>query len=166
MNTCRRNLWITLLSCISPTPAFPQSENYDNLPKDYLTPAFHAGRRQALRDLMPANSVTVIFSYPEAIFSRDVDYVYHANPDLYYFSGYTEANSVLLIFKEMQSSWATAVIMNYFSSSIAIPLPNGSRTGRRLGVEGVKSTLGFKMVYNGEEFGTHSPDLRKFNHYI
>jgi hypothetical protein len=51
MNTCRRNIWITLLSCISLTPAFSQSENYDNLPKDYLTPAFHAGRRQALRDL-------------------------------------------------------------------------------------------------------------------
>jgi len=33
----------------------------ENLPADYLTPAFHAGRRQALRDLMPPNSVVVVF---------------------------------------------------------------------------------------------------------
>src|SRR6267154_6480889 len=101
MNTSRRNSWISVLCCFSLLPGFSQTSNSnDNIPTDYLSPAFHAARRQALRDRMPANSVTVIFSYPVAVFSRDVDYVYHANPDLYYFSGYTEPNSVLLIFKE------------------------------------------------------------------
>src|SRR6266852_7236737 len=82
------------------TSVFSQKDNFaENLPTDYLSPAFHAGRRQALRDLMPANSVAVIFAYPEEVFSKDVNYTYHPNPDLFYFSGYKEANAVLLIFK-------------------------------------------------------------------
>jgi len=60
----------------------------EDLPKDYLTKEFHAGRRDALRRLMPSNSVAVIFSYPLRTFSKDVDYPYHQNPDLHYFSGY------------------------------------------------------------------------------
>ncbi len=55
------------------------------IPTDYLTKEFHAGRREALRKIMPDHSVAVIFSYPERVFSRDVNYIYHPNPDLYYF---------------------------------------------------------------------------------
>jgi len=72
----------------------------DNLPKDYLSKEFHAGRREALRKLMPDNSVCIVFAYPTRTFSNDVEYLYHQNPDMYYFSGYKEANSMLLIFKE------------------------------------------------------------------
>src|SRR5450755_357911 len=150
MNTCRRYIWITVVSCFFLVPAFSQTENNsDNLPKDYLTPTFHAGRRQALRDLMPANSVAVIFSYPAAVFSRDVDYVYHPNPDLYYFSGYKEPNSLLLIFKEMQPDGDSSYNELFF---VQHRDPSAEQwTGRRLGVEGVKSSLGFKRVYNGED---------------
>jgi len=74
------------------------------LPTDYLTKEFHAERRNALRQLMPDNSVIVIFAFPERVFSWDVNYIYHPNPDLYYFSGYKEPGSVLLIFKEMQNN--------------------------------------------------------------
>ena len=70
----------------------------ENLPKDYLSAEFHKGRRDELRKRMPENSVLAIFAYPERVFSRDVSYVYHPNPDLYYFSGYKEAESMLLIF--------------------------------------------------------------------
>ena len=54
----------------------------ENLPTDYLTPAFHAGRRDALRALMPPHSVAVIFSYPTRTFSNDISSPYHPNPDL------------------------------------------------------------------------------------
>src|ERR1700743_579665 len=74
----------------------------EDLPTDYLTSSFHAGRREALRALMPARSVAVIFAYPTRNFSNDVDFPYHPNPDLYYFSGYKEPNAVLFIFKEPQ----------------------------------------------------------------
>src|SRR5678810_1034790 len=74
----------------------------DDLPTDYLSKEFHAGRRDALRKLMPDNSVFVVMAYPTRTFSNDVDYFYHQNPDMYYFSGYKEPQSMLLIFKEEQ----------------------------------------------------------------
>src|ERR1044071_1696478 len=75
----------------------------DDLPKDYLSKEFHAGRREALRKLMPDNSVTIILASPTRNFANDVDYFYHQNPDLYYFSGYKEPHSLLLIFKSPQT---------------------------------------------------------------
>jgi Xaa-Pro aminopeptidase len=142
-------------------PGFSQSENpMGNLPKDYLPASFHAARRQALRDLMPPNSVVAIFSYPEEVFSKDVDYVYHPNPDLYYFSGYKEPKAVLLIFKEMQPDGDSSYNELFF---VQHKDPRAEQwTGKRLGVEGVKSSLGFKRVYNGEEFEKFPIDLRKF----
>ena len=129
----------SVLLCLACFQAFSQS---DNLPADQLTTAFHAGRRQALRDMIPANSVVAIFSYPAAVFSKDVDYVYHPNPDLYYFSGYKEPNALLLIFKDMQSdSTGTYNELFFVQRSDSI---REQWTGRRLGVEGVKSSLGFK----------------------
>lgn len=143
-------------------PGFSQSDNTTtNLPKDYLSASFHAERRQALRNLMPANSVVVIFSYPEEVFSKDVDYVFHQNPDLYYFSGYNEPNAVLLIFKEMQPDGDSSYNELFFVQH-RDPMRE-SWTGKRLGVEGVKSKLGFKRVYNGEDFGKFNIDLRKYN---
>jgi len=136
----------------------------DNLPKDYLTKEFHAGRRQALRALMPANSVTVIFSYPERVFSKDVNYVYHANPDMYYFSGYKEADGMLLIFKETQGAGDSS-----YNEVLYVRQRNAAQeswTGRRLGVEGAKERLGFKRVFNGEDFAKHPIDLKKFTNVI
>src|SRR5579862_5788953 len=156
-----RNFLITVLTCFAGLTVFSQEPSSANQPKDYLTPAFHAGRRQALRDLLPSNSVAVIFSYPEEIFSKDVNYVYHPNPDLYYFSGYKEPNSVLLIFKETQSDSEGSYNELFF---VQHRDPRAEQwTGSRLGVEGVKSKLGFKRVYNSEAFGNFSIDLKKFN---
>jgi Xaa-Pro aminopeptidase len=36
-------------------------------------------------------------------------------------------------------------------------------TGRRLGIEGVKSLLGFRRVYNSDDFAEFPIDLKKFN---
>src|ERR1700740_70886 len=95
---------IAAVGCMTLLQGFSQAAQVqENLPTDYLTKEFHAGRRDALRKLMPENSVTVIFAYPESVFSKDVNYVYHHNPDLYYFSGYKEPDAVLLIFKDMQA---------------------------------------------------------------
>src|SRR6516164_5325142 len=104
MSNCRKILFFGVSICLT-LNVFSQINNpAENLPTDYLPASFHAERRQALRDLMPANSVVIMFSYPEKIFSRDVNYTYHQNPDLYYFSGYNEPNSVLFIFKDMQGT--------------------------------------------------------------
>ena len=137
----------------------------DNMPTDYLSKDFHAGRRAALRELMPANSVVVIFAYPTRVYSNDVDYFYHANPDLYYFSGYKEPHAALLIFKEPQTDSAG----NKYSEALFVQKKNAQAeqwTGRRLGVEGVKERLGINMALNGEAFQNFPVDFAKFDKII
>lgn len=136
----------------------------ENLPKDYLPVTFHKERREALRKLMPDNSVVVIFAYPERIFSNDVNYRYHPNPDLYYFSGYKEPDAVLFIFKENQVSGADSY-NELFYVRRKDPLKE-QWTGRRLGVEGVKQQLGFTQVFNSDEFKNSTLDFSKFSQVI
>lgn len=142
------------------TAPFVQSQ--ENLPTDYLTKEFHQGRREAFRALMPANSVAVVFSYPERVFSRDIDYNYHANPDMYYLSGYKEPDAVLLIFKEAQGT-------EKYNEVLFVRERNAAHemwTGRRLGIEGAKSKLGFTAVHNGKDFKDFAIDFKKFDKVI
>lgn len=132
----------------------------NSLPDDYLSKEFHAGRRDALRQLMPANSVAVIFAYPERVFSRDVNYPYHQNPDLYYFSGYKEPDAVLLIFKEDQHHGDSAYNELFFARK-RNPLQE-QWTGRRLGAEGAQQQLGFKYAYTSDDFKNYPLDFSKF----
>lgn len=150
-----------LLAALCGPAAIPASAQNaaKNLPADYLPASFHAGRRQALRDQMPPNSVAVILAYPEQVFSNDVNYGYHANPDMYYFSGYKEPNSMLVVFKDMQQAGNDS-----YNEILFVRKRDPQReswTGRRLGVEGAKSQLGFKMVRNSDEM--FPMDLKKFS---
>jgi Xaa-Pro aminopeptidase len=156
--------WIALCIIVSmpgvltPAPVTAQ----EALPTDYLSASFHAGRRDALRKLMPANSVAIIFAYPERVFSNDVNYPYHPNPDLYYFSGYLEPNAVLLIFKEPQ----TGAGHNGYNELFFIQKKDPAQeqwTGRRMGIEKVKTGLGFDSVFNGSEFSNYPIDLSRFD---
>jgi Xaa-Pro aminopeptidase len=158
MNSFLKGFLAAALICCACSLAFSQTEK---LPTDYLSPAFHAGRRQALRDMMPANSVAVIFAYPERVFSKDVNYVYHPNPDLYYFSGYKESNAVLLIFKDMQVDGDSSYNELFF---VQHKDPGQEQwTGKRLGVAGTKTKLGFKRVYNSDDFAKFPIDFKKFS---
>ena len=144
-----------------PAPA----QKDDELPKDYLSKDFHAGRRNALRSMMPDNSVAVIFAYPARTFSNDVEYLYHQNPDMYYFSGYREPHSMLLIFKEQQTDSAG----NRYDEILFVQKRNAQAeqwTGRRLGTEGAREKLGFKMAFNGEDFAKWKIDFSKFDKII
>ncbi len=135
------------------------------LPEDYLTKEFHAGRREALRRLMPDNSVTVVFASPERNYANDVNYKYHPDPDLYYFSGYTEPDAVLLVFKEARRTTNGASYNELLF--VQKKNPNAEQwTGVRLGVEGAKAQLGFAFAFNGEEFGDFPLDLTTYNKVI
>lgn len=137
----------------------------DDLPKDYLSKEFHAGRRAALRAIMPNNSVLVVFAYPTRTFSNDIDYVYHQNPDMIYFSGYKEPHSVLFIFKTEQSDEAG----NKYAELLFVQKRNAQAeqwTGKRLGTEGAKEKLGIKMSFNGEDFKKFNIDFSKFDKII
>jgi Xaa-Pro aminopeptidase len=139
--------------------------NDTDIPQDYLLASFHAGRRAALRDLMPDNSVMVIFAYPTRNFSNDVDYLYHASPDMYYFSGYKEPHSVLLIFKNEQTDSAG----NKYSEVLFVQKRNPQQeqwTGIRLGSEGAKAKLAIPMSLNGESFKDFAINFNQFEKII
>src|SRR5690349_1781565 len=137
----------------------------DNLPQDYLSKEFHRSRREAARALMPDHSVMVVFAAPTRTFSNDINYFYHQNPDLYYFTGYKEPNSVLLIFKEEQEYDDGTHFNELFFVQKRNVLAE-QWTGRRLGVEGVKDKLGFSHVYNNDAFKDFPLDFSKYKTVI
>jgi len=114
---------------------------------------------------MPANSVTVVFAFPTRTFSNDVEYVYHQNPDLYYFTGYKEPHAVLFIFKELQKD-STNTTYNELFFVQKRDVSAEQWTGRRLGTEGVKKLLGIERTYNGQDFISFNIDFTKFEKII
>lgn len=137
----------------------------DDLPQDYLTKEFHAGRRAALRESMPTNAVIMVAAFPTRTFSNDVDYLYHQNPDLYYFTGYKEPHSLLLVFKEPQQLANGTTVTDI----MVVQKRNAQAeqwTGRRLGTEGAKENLGLGYVINGDDFKKLGLDFSKFDKII
>lgn len=137
----------------------------ENEPTDYFTKEFHADRRESLRKIMPEGSVMAIFAYPTRNFSNDVDYLYHQNPDLYYFTGYKEPNAVLLVFKDSQVDASGKPFKELFFVQERNPQQE-SWTGKRLGVDGAKEKLGITMSFNGINFKDYPIDLSKFKTII
>jgi len=134
------------------------------LPNDYLDKQFHKERRQALREMMPPNSVAVFFANPVRNRANDVDYIYHQDPDFYYLTGYTEPHSILLVFSEMQEGENG----NIYDEMIFVQRRDERAemwTGRRLGVAGVKEKLGFEVVYEGADF-QNEVDFESFDRVL
>lgn len=130
-------------------------------PGDFLTPEFHKTRREELRRIMPPNSVAVFFA--NAIRSRANDglYKYHPDPNFYYLTGHREPNAVLLIFKEMQS-----VNKAEFNETIFVWKHDALKEmydGARLGKEGARDQLKFKVAYEGTEFEKFGLDFSRFD---
>jgi Xaa-Pro aminopeptidase len=127
-----------------------------------LSAGFYQGRREALRQMMPANSVFVLFASPERTFAGDVDYVYHQNPDLYYFSGYLEPNSMMYIFKEPQSIKG---ITNPVSEVLFTPPQNAQTvtfTGKKMGAGEAMEELGVQLAIETSKYATFPIDLSAF----
>src|SRR3954466_7400624 len=113
-----------------------QSLKYYRYDTDLLSKEFHKGRRAALRDKMPGNSIAVLFANPERNRANDVDYEYHQDPNFYYLTGFNEPNSVLVIYKD-------AVILNGNKVNEILYVPERDKAdeiwnGRRAGTEGAK----------------------------
>ncbi len=131
-------------------------------PKDYLSKEFHKERRDALRANMPANSVAVFFANPVRNRANDVDYVYHQDPNFYYLTGYKEPHAVLVIFSESQNVSEGKP----YNEKLYVQQRNAQAeqwTGRRLGVEGAKTELGFDQAYNGSDFKNSGIDFASFD---
>lgn len=134
-------------------------------PTDYVGKEFHKDRREKLRAALPANSVAVFFANAERNRANDVDYVYHQDPDFYYLTGYREPDAVLMVFKDDQRK---ADGTSY--SEIIFVRPRDKHfemwTGRRLGDDGVKSTLALQEVFNNYEFSDYPLDFTKFSQIL
>ena len=157
--------WKRFCLCVSMAMASVGLQAQDDLPQDYLPAEFHAGRRAALRAMMPDNSVMMVLAFPTRVFSNDVDYLYHQNPDLYYFSGYREPHSMMLIFKDPQMDSAGKP----YTEILFVQKRNAQAeqwTGRRLGTEGAQSKLGIRMAFNAEDFKNFAIDFSKFDKII
>ncbi|MDP3313234.1 aminopeptidase P N-terminal domain-containing protein [Lutibacter sp.] len=134
------------------------------LPKDYLSKEFHKGRREQLRKIMPAKSVSVFFTNPVRNRANDVDFHFHQDPNFYYLTGYREPNSVLIIFKndqKIQGELINEIIFVQEKDAFA-----EMWNGKRLGIEGVNKELGFNYVYNGFEFIDAKIDFSNFDHIL
>ena len=142
--------------------AFYSSVAQNGTPKDYLSPQFHKGRREALRKKMPQNSVAVFFGNPIRNRSNDVDFVFHQDPNFYYLTGYKEPNCVLIIFSEFQTNKEGKKYNEILYVQEKDPKAE-QWTGIRLGVEGAKKTLGFDMVLYGEKFLKSGIDFYSFS---
>ncbi|NAS30402.1 M24 family metallopeptidase [Flavobacteriaceae bacterium R38] len=143
---------------------FIQAKGQDR-PQDFLSSDFHKSRREAVRSMLPKNSVATFFANPVRNRSNDVDFIYHQDPDFYYLTGYNEPNAVLFIFSEDQVNEAG----EKFDELIYVQKrdPRAEQwNGKRLGVEGVKERLGFKEVFNGDEFSNLKLDFASFDNVL
>lgn len=142
-----------------------QTNAQGNLPTDFLSKDFHQERRAKLREKLPANSVAVFFANPVRNRANDTDYMYHQDPNFYYLTGYKEPHALLLIFKDKQ----TAANGTRYDEIIFVQPRNAMAemwTGRRLGDEGVKNTLGFGQSFNNTEFKKYNVDFSKFDQVL
>lgn len=151
-------LWVLL-------PVMGFSQAAEDLPDDFLTKDFHKDRRAKLRERMPENSVAVFFAAPVRNRANDVEYMYHQDPNFYYFTGYKEPHAVLFVFKDKQ----TAANGSTYDEIIFVQPRNEEAelwTGRRLGDKGVKTRLGLEQAFNNTEFKKYNVDFKKFNEIL
>ena len=128
---------------------------------DKLTPAFHAGRRAALREKMPPHSVAVFFANPERIRNNDTDYQYAQDPNLYYLTGYPEPNALLILTKDEVAVNGQKGTEFFFAQERSPQ--REAWTGRRLGKEGSERDLKLANVYLGKDFRNFSVDFTRFD---
>lgn len=131
-------------------------------PTDYLSSEFHKERRDVLRAKMPKNSVAVVFANPLRNRANDVDYVFHQDPNFYYLTGYREPNGVLVLFSEDQTSEDGTTYNEILYVQKRDPRAE-QWNGKRLGVEGAKKELGFKMAMNASEFVDSAISYKSFD---
>lgn len=92
-------------------------------------------RRQALLAKMAPASAAIIFAAPEATRSNDSEYPYRQNSDFWYFTGFNEPESALLLIKSADNH-SHSVLFNRVRDLTA-----EIWFGRRLGQEAAPETL-------------------------
>ncbi|HVZ25264.1 MAG TPA: aminopeptidase P family protein [Sediminibacterium sp.] len=129
-------------------------------PSDYLSAAFHAGRRAAFREKMPANSLALFFASQVRNRNNDVDYAYAQNKNFWYLTGLDEPNSLLILSKE-----PITVLGETGTEFLFVQPRNPQRemwTGKILGVDGVKALCQMNQVFTHDQFDAQTIDFSHF----
>ncbi|MEP7170179.1 MAG: aminopeptidase P family protein [Bacteroidota bacterium] len=142
-------------------PAFvvkPPESPYDT---DLLSKQFHIERRDSLRKEMPDNSVAVLFASPVRNRSNDVDYQYHQDPNFYYYTGYPQADAVVIIFKGLYT--INGITSNEFIFANDRNPSKETWTGKIPSKEEVTNTSGIEPVFINTEFENTDIDFSKLS---
>ncbi len=155
----RSNLfgWIILL--ISPIYLIAQETN--PYPTDYLSPAFHAGRRAAFKESLSQNGIGIFFASQVRVRNNDNDFEYAQNKNFYYFTGLEEPNAVLLLFKQ------PVTILNKTGTEFIFvqqrdPLKE-LWTGKILGPVGVTARYKLENIFTNDQFTNTLIDFSKID---
>ncbi len=153
--------FLSLFCLICVFPFLGNSQQSTEYPNDYLSPAFHAGRRSAIKEKMPKNSVAIFFAAQVRNRNNDVDYLYAQNKNFYYLTGLEEPNSMLLIYKE-----PVTILGKTGTEFLFVQPRNPNRemwTGKIYGVKGVKEHFKMDNVFTHDQFTYASLDLSKID---
>jgi Xaa-Pro aminopeptidase len=141
---------------VASLPLTASAQQTTEYPSDYLSPEFHAGRREAFRAQMPKNSVALFFASQVRTRNNDVDYVYAQSKNFYYLTGLDEPNSLLLLFKN------PVTILGKTGTEFLFVQPRNPQremwTGKILGIDGVKARCKFENVFLHEQFTANTID--------
>ncbi|MBK6263934.1 aminopeptidase P N-terminal domain-containing protein [Marivirga sp. S37H4] len=154
-------LSFVILSLLTSTPLLAQT---NSRPTDFLSMDFHKERRQLLREKMPENSVTVVFSNPIRNRANDVNYMYHQDPNFYYLTGHQQPHALLLIFKDKQK-----LNNKSFDEILFIRGRNALAElydGERLGTENSREKLAIELAFETPEFEKFSIDFSQFDQIL
>lgn len=119
---------------------------------------FHTDRRQAVRESLPSNSVSVFFSAPIRNRSNDVNYQYHQDPNFYYLTGFREAHAALLLFDApiwIDGSRVQEVLFVHDRNAY-----DEQWEGTIMGVENAQKILGVEKVMSSKDFQTTLSSLQ------
>ena len=157
-----RNIYLLLLAFLFISGSLIGQN--DNLPDDLLTSDFHKERRETLKKKLPKNSVAVFFANAVRNRANDVNYHYHQDPNFYYLTGHREPHAVLLIFSDNQTidgKLMDEIIFVRGHNALA-----ELYDGPRLGKEGARQQLDFKVALEGKEFDDFPIDFSKFDQVL
>ncbi|MFN3755731.1 MAG: aminopeptidase P N-terminal domain-containing protein [Flavobacterium sp.] len=133
--------------------------------EDGLSSEFHKDRREALRSLMPENSIAIVFNEAEKVRSNDTYFTYRHNSDFYYLIGLREPNAAVIIFKEKQN-----FDDKEFNELLYVAPKDPKKEqwdGKLLGVDEASLRLGFATVFTNNNFlKTPLLDLNQFNYVL
>ena len=107
-------------------------------------------RAEVLRQLGP-DAVMLLSATPELIVGRDTHLRYHADAELYYLTGYTEPEAVLLLDASSDTPFTMFVRERDPERELWM--------GRRGGIEGAQEQFGAQRALPVAELGQHLPKL-------